>query len=156
MRFVACGEDQQTCLSLRIGKSAVSMIIVETTETIYSSLRDEYLKVHCISQAWIEISKDFENKWNFPHYIGALNGKHIRIQCPRLSSSLYHNYKGYFSIILLAVCDANYCFTRFDLGQYGSNNDSGVLMKLKMNELFEKEKLNIPSPSHINFPINLS
>ena len=28
---------------------------------------------------------------------------------------------------LLVACDANYCFTTFDLGQYGNNNESGVL-----------------------------
>ena len=156
LRFLACGEDQQTLsLSFRIDKSTASMIIAETTEAIYSSLRDEYLRVPCSSQAWLQISKDFENTWNFPHCIGVLDGKHIRIQCQRLSGSRYNNCKGYFSIVLLAVCDAKYCFTLFDLRKYGSNNDSGVLMKSRMSELFENEKLNIPSASHINnFPIN--
>ena len=156
LRFLACGQDQQSLsFSFRTGKSNVSMIIAETTEAIYSSLRDEYLKLPCSSPAWLEISKDFENIWNFPHCIRALDGKRIRIQCPRLSGSLYHKYRGYFSIVLLAVCNAKYCFTLFDLGQYGSSNDSRVLIKSKMNELFENEKLNIPSASHINnFPIN--
>ena len=46
--------------------------------------------------------------------------------------SQYHDYKGFFSLVLLAICDANYCFTLFDVGQYGSNNDSGVLIHSNM------------------------
>lgn len=45
----------------------------------------------------------------------------------KLSGTLYHNYKGVYSMVLLAVCDVDYCFTMYDFGNYGSNNDSGVL-----------------------------
>ena len=52
----------------------------------------------------------------------------------------YYNNKGFYSIVLLAVCDSNYCFTLFDLRHYGSNSDSGVLAKSKIGET-------IPAPS---------
>ena len=48
-------------------------------------------------------------------------------------------------MVLLAVCDAKYCFTMFDVGQYGSNNDSGVLLKSKMGKKLAQGSLNIPS-----------
>ena len=35
-------------------------------------------------------------------------------------------------MVLLAVRDAKYCFTLFYVGQYGSNNNSDVLLKSKM------------------------
>ena len=56
---------------------------------------------------------------------------------------MYHNCKGTFSIVLLAVCDAKYDFTLVDVGQYGSNNNSGVLAQLKISSTFENNTLNL-------------
>ena len=47
-------------------------------------------------------------------------------------------------MVLLAVCDAKYCFTMFDVGQYGSNNDSGVLLNSKMGKNLAQGSLDIP------------
>ena len=72
-----------------------------------------------------------------PNAIGAINGKHIRIECPKLSGTQYYNYKGFYSIVLFTICDANYCFTLFNSGQFGSNNDGGVLANSELGQLFE-------------------
>ena len=74
----------------------------------------------------------------------------IRIESPKLSGTVYHNYKGFFSIVLLAICDANYYFTLFDLGQFGSNNDIGVLASSQMGEMFEDELLHLPEDRKLN------
>lgn len=68
---------------------------------------------------------------------------------PKNTGTLYYNYKGFFSIVLLAICDANYCFTMFDLGQYGSNNDSGVLSHSEMGQCFDEGSLFVPDESDI-------
>ena len=147
LKFLASGDAQQSIsYSYRIGKSTVSKIIAETCEAIYQSL-DKYLCAPKDSNDWLRISKDFEELWNFPHVLGALDGKHIRIECPKKSGSLYYNYKGFFSIVLMAMCDARYCFTLFDLGHYGSNNDSGILNQSEMGSLFEQEQLHLPAPA---------
>ena len=82
----------------------------------YTSTKDE-----CLS-----ISKDFEETCNLSHCPGAMDGKYIRIECPNLCISNYYNYKGFYSMVLLAVCDSKYCFILHDTGQFSSNNDSGI------------------------------
>ena len=46
----------------------------------------------------------------FYHACRALDGKHIEIKAPNNSSTVYQNYKGFFSIILLGFVDAEYKF----------------------------------------------
>ena len=69
----------------------------------------------------------------------------IRIQCPKQSGTLFYNYKGLFSFVLLAIWDARYCFILFDVGQYGSNNDAGVLANSSIGKKIEAGEINIPS-----------
>ena len=47
--------------------------------------------------------------------------------------------------MLMDICDANYWFTIIDLGQYGSNNNSGILANLEMGKMFDYDHLNLPA-----------
>ena len=80
-----------------------------------------------------------------PHVVGAIDGKHIAMECPKNTWSLYHNYKGFFSQVLLAVCDARYKFIFIDGGQYGSTNDSVVLKNSELGRRLESCSLNLLS-----------
>lgn len=68
---------------------------------------------------------------------------------PADSGSLCYNYKHYFSIILLAVCDANCKFTYIYLGAYGKSSDSSIF---KESTLYEKLRisLHIPKPKRLS------
>jgi len=54
------------------------------------------------------------------------DGKHVRIIAPPHSGSQYYNYKGYLSIIMLALVDAHYKFIHVDVGAYGADSDARV------------------------------
>ena len=76
-----------------------------------------------------------------PLCIEAIDMKHIVMKKPAFSGSLRHNSKGFFSIVLLAICDACYNFTAIDVGQYGSKNDSAVLLNSKMKKKKKNKKM---------------
>ena len=111
LRYLASGEMQESLSFLyRISRTSVSDIIFEVCIAIWDILQEKYLPSPNSEQEWQHISVQFEEQWNLPHCIGAIDGKHIAIDCPRGSGSNYYCYKGFFSTVLLAVCDANYCF----------------------------------------------
>jgi len=70
-------------------------------------------------EKWTKLADEFYSKWQFPNCIGTIDGKHIKIRCPSNSGSDFLNYKQYFSIILLATCDAQFKFTWVDIRQCG-------------------------------------
>lgn len=85
----------------------------------------------------------------FPHCIGAIDGKHVMMQCPGNSGSSYFNYKGWHSIVMLAICDANYCFTFLDIGNYGRHSDGGIFSSSVFGKALEEDRLGIPEPDCI-------
>ena len=63
------------------------------------------------------------------------------IRNPENSGSLYFNYKKYFIIIFLAVCNANYEFTITDIGETGRQNDASVFVNSLLGQAITKNKL---------------
>ena len=151
LRYLAAGVMQQDLsFSYRIGRSTITGIIYEVTIAIWNALQTKYLRSPSREEEWSSIADEFENDWNFPHCIGAIDGKHIAMECPRGTGTQYHCYKGFFSQVLLAVCDANYCFTVLDVGNYGSNNDAGVLSNSKMGKYLKGKKFSVPTPEKLH------
>jgi len=80
-------------------------------------------------------------KWNLPHCLGAIEGKHIVIQSPNKSGTEYFNYKNTFSIVLTALVYANYNFIFVNVGCQGRISDSGVYQNTDMWKKFENGQL---------------
>lgn len=77
--------------------------------------------------------------------MGAIDGKHVNFQPPHSAGSFYYNYKGHHSLVLLAVCDANYKFLYIDVGVNGRNSDGGVFQQSSLKRAMELNLLNFPT-----------
>jgi hypothetical protein len=98
---------------------------------------------------WESTASEFENQWNFPMCIGALDGKHINFQPPHSAGSYYYNYKGQHSIVLLAICDANYKFLYVDVGRNGRNSDGGVYRESDLKKAIDLNLLQFPPNNYL-------
>lgn len=101
-------------------------------------------------EKWEQIAEGFHKYTNFPNCIGAVDGKHIRMIKPLDSGSLYYNYKNFYSTVLLAMCDANYCFISIDIGSYGKSNDSTIFKNSALYKKLLDKTLNIPEPKPLS------
>ena len=82
-------------------------VVVKVCQAIIDEYMDEALVCPTTPEEWHAIADKGYGRWNFPHTCGALDGKHVACRCPPKSGSLYFNYKGFYSIILLALVDAS-------------------------------------------------
>ena len=98
---------------------------------------------------WERIADEFASRWQFPNCIGAMDGKHILIRPPPNSGSYYFNYKHSFSIVLLALVDADYKFIYVDVGSNGRISDGGVFRNSTLFSSVESNSLRIPGPKPI-------
>lgn len=94
-------------------------------------------------ESWEEIAKKFEIRANFPHCLGAVDGKHLRIVNPL--GSMFFNYKGYSSIVLMAVADSNYRFVYVDIGGYGKDHDATIFQRTSLWCAIETKKIELPT-----------
>jgi hypothetical protein len=93
--------------SYHVVASTVVRIIPETWDATWSALHPLYMPSRA-KQDWLLIASEFETNLEFSKCVGAVDGKHVGIKSPANSGFIFFNYKGIFSIVLLAVVDANY------------------------------------------------
>jgi hypothetical protein len=111
-----------------------------------------FLQIPSTEEEWLAISKEFENKWNFPHAIGAMDGKHVMLQAPINSGTDYDNYKQFPSIVLFGLVDANYNFLYVNVGSKGRISDGGVFKNTTLYKELEKKELNVPKEKILQIP----
>ena len=129
----------------RMSKTIVSRIVPETCSALWNVLQPEVLP-EPDELMWKKTSLDFEKLWQFPHCVGAIDGKHVQIQAPKNSGSMFYNYKKTFSLVLLAVCDAKYNFLAVDIGAYGRQSDGSVFRNSLFGKLLLGQQLPLPPP----------
>lgn len=130
--------------TFRLGESTVRQIIYEACTAIFKKLSPNVMPVP-IEADWKRKEQRFRRQWNFPNCIGALDGKHVIIEAPPKTGSLYFSYKKTFTIVLLALVDADYHFTVIDVGALGKNSDSQILNNSNFGKALINGQLNLPA-----------
>lgn len=95
-------------------------------------------------EQWEKVEEKFATLWHYPNCVGAMDGKHVVFEKPSNTGSLHYNYKKEFSIVLLAVVDAEYRFITVDVGAYGKNSDGGIFRASKVGEGLINGRLDLP------------
>lgn len=134
--------------SFRVGVSTAAEIVKETCRAIWIKLQPIHMPKPT-TESFLSVAQDYWQLWDFPNCIGAIDGKHIRIQCPPQSGSMYFNYKKYFSIVLQAVADANCKFITIEVGAFGKQSDGGTFSSSDLHHLLRTGQLGIPPDAHL-------
>ena len=69
--------------------------------------------------------REMECEWQFKYSFSAIDGSHLPIKCPPGGEAMkqYHNFKNFYSVILLALVDAKYRFIWASIGVPGNTHD---------------------------------
>lgn len=138
------------------GLSTVREIIIEVSDAIQNSFTVDGFPTS--PNEFQKLALDFQNIGRFPGCVGCIDGSHIPISKPYIHGAEYYCYKKFYSIVLLAVCDANKTIRMFSAGFPGKCNDAGVFdesgMVNKVKEITEVTgDLNYHVLGDIAFPL---
>ncbi|XP_025161387.1 protein ALP1-like [Harpegnathos saltator] len=150
LRYLASGDSiSSLSFAFRVGTSTVSNIVAETCQAIWNILKD-IIFPECTEDMWIQKVKEFQDMWDFPNCIGAVDGKHVGLKAPPHSGSTFYNYKNMHSIVLMALADANCRFTVVHIGAEGRRSDSGIFLQSELWYQLKHNNLNLPKAKSIS------
>lgn len=143
LRYLASGANFSVLEDIfRISKVTISKIIPEVCTAIWEILGPQYIVCPTTAEGWLEKADRFQELWQYPR---ALDGKHVQVAAFGNSGSSFRNYKGTFSIVLMAITDADSRFLFVDIGHPGAANDSGIFRKTCFYQALQNEDLNLPA-----------
>ena len=113
----------------------IETFVSEVCDAITRAYRDQVMRCPTLPEDWLLVESIFCRRWNFPHALGALDGRHVPIRCPKGGGSLSHNSKGFHSIILLALVD---------MGAAGSTSDAQIFKHTDLKHKIEDGSISFP------------
>ena len=147
LRHFASGDKYPSLkFGFRVPANTISILVREVSQAIIDEFRDELMTCPTTPDGWRPIITQFNNRWNLPHCCGAIDGKHVAIKKPPNSGSYFYNYKGFCSIVLMAVVGPDYRFLYADVGSMGSASDGQIYNRSELKECLEDNSIGFPDP----------
>ncbi|XP_037508358.1 uncharacterized protein LOC119384138 [Rhipicephalus sanguineus] len=142
-KLCSSAEDRTIANLFDMGRSTVNIIYREFCEAVVDSLEERWVRMPTPSEMEDHI-KEFQLTLGFPQGVGALDGCHFPVSPPKEYASDYYNYKGWYSVILLALVDHNYMFRFINVGSPGRCHDAHVYHQSSLSRLIEGPTFRTP------------
>ena len=158
-----------------IPENTICLIVSQAADAIWEKLSLIYMKCPSTEEEWQKISNDFFEKWTLSTLYWCHRREAIKESLARNTAlvssvqealhcalctvqafanlgTLFRNYKGTFSLVLFAICNANYKFTYTHIGSAGSANDAAIWNCSTFKSHLDAGQLGIPqTPGKVNF-----
>ncbi len=145
LRHLATGDSYHSLMySFRVAHNTISNVVAEVCEAIIAEYAEDVIDTPTEEDKWRNIARQFSAAWQFHHVLGALDGKHIAIKCQPGGGSQYFNYKGFHSIVLLGLVDADYKFIWVNVGASGACSDAQIWNQSDLRQHMLDGDIHIP------------
>jgi hypothetical protein len=143
------GTESHKCLDVDLPSPCATFASGDSYKSLMYGFRIEEYADEVMStpttEEWKVLADQFGTRWKFHHAVRAMDGKHIAIKCPRNGGSLCYNYKGFHSIVLLALVDADYKFMWIDAGSNGSASDAQIFNGCELKAAIQDNTVGFPT-----------
>ena len=137
--FLATGNFQTvTADRSGISQPSLSHILTPILNGIIR-LAPTYIRFSYTPQEQLTIKQDFHAIAGFPNTIGAIDCTHIRIKAPSPEPYPYFNRKGFHSINVQIICDANMNILNAVTRWPGGSHDAFILQNSSVGMRLEQE-----------------
>ncbi|KAH7967542.1 hypothetical protein HPB49_025506 [Dermacentor silvarum] len=143
-RLCSTAEDRTISELFSLGRSTVNKIYKEFCAAVLQNLEEAWLKMPAPADIEDHM-REFHAMTGFPQGVGALDGCHFPVSPPKEHASDYHNYKGWYSMILLAMVDHRYRFRYTNVGSPGRCHDVFVYGRSTLRKLIESDLFQRPT-----------
>ena len=114
-----------------LGVSTVCSIVHEVCQVLVDQLWNESVSSHMpkTREDFKKKMLDMEEFWQFPCCWAAVDGCHIPLKCPPgglEACKEYHNFKNFYSVVLMGMVDSHYRFVWGSCGYPGNSHDAVI------------------------------
>ena len=120
-----------------LGEATIIKIVNEVCQALIANMWEESVEklFPKTKEEFDDTLREMECEWQFKYAFCAIDGSHLPIKCPPGGAEAmkqYHNFKNFYSVILLALVDANYRFIWASIGAPGNTHDSTLFQSTNL------------------------